>query len=538
LVFVILLFVLRRLEASTACGGTLQAGVYGAGGIKSPNSPGKYPNNSNCTWVINAPDNRVVTMTWRSFHVEGYGSCAYDYVQTAGSLDTINEAKKYCGSSKPPDVTSSGSTLVVHFKSDPFYGYSGFTAVYASRAMCPDVPEIPLNGPNTTDMCPDVPIPDNGATTWGDNSAGANRSFICNPGYRLLGSDVTVCQSDHTWSHDAPKCSSSRCELLRIKGVEPYATTGDGVNLLMFAAWNDLKRNLSNIGSSQSEVTEALLGCYREDGKIEEMVTARHNFKGGATALCVATYGADLETVRLLVAAGSDVSASCEGQRSPLMEAAHWNKPLEMVELLMAMGAYPYQKDINGNGLKFWAKRASVEVRAFLRRAVPKSSHCDWLRSKGVEPYATFPGNLNHLMVAGFSKFENNLSNIGSSPSEVTEQLLRCYREDGTIGDMVTAVNAYGHGTTALCVATYGADLATVRLLVAAGSDVNYNCQDNRSPLFEAVKWHKPLEMVQLLIAMGANTNHKDVSNNGLAHFAGMGRTDVRSYLRDRGLIA
>eukprot|EP00058_Branchiostoma_floridae_P019749 XP_002605239.1 hypothetical protein BRAFLDRAFT_92287 [Branchiostoma floridae] len=56
-------------------------------------------------------------------------------------------------------------------------------------------------------QCTMLPPPSNGAVT-GSNSYGDVATFICNPGYKLVGTSARTCQSDGTWSGKSPTCTA------------------------------------------------------------------------------------------------------------------------------------------------------------------------------------------------------------------------------------------------------------------------------------------------------------------------------------------
>ena len=65
-------------------------------------------------------------LTFESFDLESHSSCVYDYVKiTFGSVE-----EKYCGSSKPSPIVSSGNTMTVVFHSDQSVNRNGFKATW------------------------------------------------------------------------------------------------------------------------------------------------------------------------------------------------------------------------------------------------------------------------------------------------------------------------------------------------------------------------------------------------------------------------
>ncbi|KAF2368216.1 EGF-like domain, partial [Trinorchestia longiramus] len=130
----------RGFEASywtidIRCGGILKGT---SGSVSSPNNPGTYPGNSDCTWVIEAPPGHVVQITWQMFALESHANCAYDYVEifdnsSIAMSDAMNRQSaplQYCGSSLPPVMTSQGEIVTVHFHSDSSLNHDGFSFIY------------------------------------------------------------------------------------------------------------------------------------------------------------------------------------------------------------------------------------------------------------------------------------------------------------------------------------------------------------------------------------------------------------------------
>lgn len=52
----------------SGCGANFSAP---AGRVVSPNYPGHYPNNSNCDYLIDAGDQTVIVITFKTFQLEG-----------------------------------------------------------------------------------------------------------------------------------------------------------------------------------------------------------------------------------------------------------------------------------------------------------------------------------------------------------------------------------------------------------------------------------------------------------------------------------
>ncbi|XP_040403063.1 cubilin [Cygnus olor] len=119
-----------------ACGSFIESDSVGAA-ISSPLYPAKYPNNQNCSWIIQAqePFNHI-TLSFTDFAIESNTqNCTKDFVEI---LDGNNyEAPlrgRYCGTAMPHPITSFGNALVVNFISNNNVTARGFHATYAASS--------------------------------------------------------------------------------------------------------------------------------------------------------------------------------------------------------------------------------------------------------------------------------------------------------------------------------------------------------------------------------------------------------------------
>jgi len=98
------------------------------GEIQSPNYPAAYPNNLEKTWNLEVASGGRIKLTFESFDLEASSDCRYDYVQIShGSFQ-----QKYCGSSLPSPIISSGNTMTVTFHSDHSENGNGFKATWTT----------------------------------------------------------------------------------------------------------------------------------------------------------------------------------------------------------------------------------------------------------------------------------------------------------------------------------------------------------------------------------------------------------------------
>uniref|UniRef100_A0A8C5HD89 Cubilin n=1 Tax=Gouania willdenowi TaxID=441366 RepID=A0A8C5HD89_GOUWI len=117
-----------RAIYTVACGGMLS----GTGQLRSPYHPNAYPHNKVCEWLITQPEGYVVTLSFRSFDVEG-GSCRYDFVEVRdGSTASSPLLGTFCGTDIPPRLQSTQRSLYIKFRTDSSVTNHGFEADYGS----------------------------------------------------------------------------------------------------------------------------------------------------------------------------------------------------------------------------------------------------------------------------------------------------------------------------------------------------------------------------------------------------------------------
>lgn len=120
------------------CGGIIkQSGVIITPPTESDGGQ-NYQENAQCSWVIIAPANHVVELTFEAFNLESGIGCPYDsltvydgYETAATDAESTMPIGKYCGTSLPPILQSGGNILSLVFRSDEGATNGlGFTAVY------------------------------------------------------------------------------------------------------------------------------------------------------------------------------------------------------------------------------------------------------------------------------------------------------------------------------------------------------------------------------------------------------------------------
>lgn len=131
-----------------------------SGNFSSPNFPGPYPYETECTWLIVVAEGSSVLLSFSHFELEYHAACAYDYLQVynGAARDRGNLLGTFCGHSTPPPFASAWHVMAVVFRSDRHVAKRGFAAAYrkGSRGwrMCPSVcPSVlPLTSVSVSQM--------------------------------------------------------------------------------------------------------------------------------------------------------------------------------------------------------------------------------------------------------------------------------------------------------------------------------------------------------------------------------------------------
>ncbi|KAM9853573.1 membrane frizzled-related protein [Aulostomus maculatus] len=116
------------------CGGQ-KTGSYGY--LSSPNHPRPYPHQQMCVWHISVEEGHVVTLSFRNFSLETQDVCEFDFVEVhdGGDAGAGRVLGRFCGTTFPPDLTSSGPHMTVMFVADEGVADSGFNATYQAVSL-------------------------------------------------------------------------------------------------------------------------------------------------------------------------------------------------------------------------------------------------------------------------------------------------------------------------------------------------------------------------------------------------------------------
>ncbi|XP_053268342.1 cubilin [Pleuronectes platessa] len=123
---------------SQACGGFIKLNDNDPPGyISSPNYPQNYPQNIDCIWVITVPNGEAVQIDFEDeFYIEPTAQCMYDYLEVRdGSIINADLISRLCGNTRPSTQHSTGSSMLLRFRTDTSVTHNGFKAKY-SKATC------------------------------------------------------------------------------------------------------------------------------------------------------------------------------------------------------------------------------------------------------------------------------------------------------------------------------------------------------------------------------------------------------------------
>ncbi|CAH2222352.1 Hypothetical predicted protein [Pelobates cultripes] len=180
----------RALPSCEAlCGGYIQGS---SGTILSPGFPDFYPNNLNCTWVIETSHGKGVFFTFHTFHLES----GHDFLLITENGSFSQPLKRLTGSRLPAPISAGlygNFTAQLRFISDFSMSYEGFNVTFSEYDLEPcDEPEVPAYSIRK-------------GLQFG---VGDSLTFSCFPGYRLEGASRITCLGGRrrVWSSPLPRC--------------------------------------------------------------------------------------------------------------------------------------------------------------------------------------------------------------------------------------------------------------------------------------------------------------------------------------------
>ncbi|VDP78060.1 unnamed protein product [Echinostoma caproni] len=116
---------LQNASTDSNCGGYL---IEEQGIITTPNYPNIYPKNVECIWKISAPEDRRISLKFDDFNL--YSDCFLAHVDIYDGLNCSSRILRHCGLRSPGPIESTGSELMVVFRSSGPSTLRGFRATY------------------------------------------------------------------------------------------------------------------------------------------------------------------------------------------------------------------------------------------------------------------------------------------------------------------------------------------------------------------------------------------------------------------------
>ncbi|KAG7315209.1 hypothetical protein KOW79_021297 [Hemibagrus wyckioides] len=155
-----------------------------------------YPVNAKCDWTLQVSNGLAMEFRFTMLNLEFDHRCRYDFVELRDG-DSIQSPLigRYCGDKIPPPIRSSGNSLHIHFVSDGYNNYDGFSATFqelSAESGCV-TPQKPAHG----DL---FLLYDNG-------DIATSVRYLCFKPYKLRGVSQRLCLSNGTWSGTAPTCT-------------------------------------------------------------------------------------------------------------------------------------------------------------------------------------------------------------------------------------------------------------------------------------------------------------------------------------------
>ena len=239
----------------------------------------------------------------------------------------------------------------------------------------------------------------------------------------------------------------------------------------------------------------------------------KKDYYGGFTPLHFAVRQGDMESTRVLVAAGADVNATTADGKGSL-ELAIYNGNYEIASFLIDSKAKVNHADAEGFTPLFWA----VD-----RRNMETNPGMPWMVTSDPLPL------IKKLLAAG------------ADPNAFVDNIPTSRRSALNLTPRTTFATALGR-------AAFSADMELVRLLLSHGADPNIVSSHNETALMQAAGYAwidgysrgksnaERLEVIKLLVNLGAKVNAADDAGiTALMSAGNFGDTAIIQYLVDVG---
>ncbi|XP_071443305.1 cubilin [Hetaerina americana] len=123
-------------STNPVCGGRIESNSHGS--VQSPGSPGKYPINRDCYWELIVPLGSRIQMNFFTLQIEAHPNCSYDFLEVRDGLQPSSPLlNKYCNSTLPSPLVTSGNNALLYFHSDNSSSDYGFQLTFSKVAGTP-----------------------------------------------------------------------------------------------------------------------------------------------------------------------------------------------------------------------------------------------------------------------------------------------------------------------------------------------------------------------------------------------------------------
>ncbi|XP_076106976.1 uncharacterized protein LOC143075454 isoform X1 [Mytilus galloprovincialis] len=157
-----------------------------------------YDNYMTCDYKIETVDaNTTISLAFSRIDIEYSRGCLYDIMTIYDGPDQLSTPiGEFCGSNRPIPFESSSNSLYLLFQSDATGTAGGYTIEYTINSR-------------TRKACTQIQQPAHSVAIGTSNFVGDNVVFVCDPGYRMLGTSAVTCVDQKgfaVWSDRTPFC--------------------------------------------------------------------------------------------------------------------------------------------------------------------------------------------------------------------------------------------------------------------------------------------------------------------------------------------
>ncbi|XP_074049030.1 cubilin [Macrotis lagotis] len=200
----------QTLGPQQGCGGYLTSSNSTFASPDS-NADGRYDKNLNCIWVISAPLNKVINLTFNTFSLEAISSfqrCVFDYVKVYdGDNENANLVGTFCGSNLPAPFISRGNFLTVKFVSDVSVEKEGFNVTYTTLDLpCGGTFNATLTPQTTASPLSPNPLFPLSVCTWIIDAPPQQQVKLVVQAFQLFSED---CSQNYLQIQDSPETDQS-----------------------------------------------------------------------------------------------------------------------------------------------------------------------------------------------------------------------------------------------------------------------------------------------------------------------------------------